>query len=129
EPATDGFGLSTTEELYQIDQAVPKPMLDTPDRNLLVSPTPQTLAVYDDLHAKLESMLSSNPDCPGDGNMDGVVDAKDLAEWRRIAHEWGLSSVYDFAINGIYDGLTNNLDEAVIQDNLGKTCEKTYALH
>lgn len=129
EPATDSFGSSTTEELYQINQAVPKPLLDTPDRNLLLSPTPQTQAIYDDLRAKLERMLASNPDCPGDGNMDGVVDAKDLAEWRRIAHEWGLSSVYDFASNGVFDGLTNNADEAVIQNNLGKTCEKTYALH
>lgn len=129
EPSTDSFGSSTTEELYQIDQAASKPLLDTTDRNLLLSPTPQTQAIYDDLRAKLESMLASNPDCPGDGNMDGLVNAQDLAEWRRIAHDWKGSSVYDFINNGVYDGKTDNLDEAVIQNNLGKTCEKTYALH
>src|SRR5690606_17573003 len=114
ESSTDSFGSATTEELYQINQAAPEPLLDTTDRNLLASPTPQTQAVYEDLRAKLERMLASNPDCPGDGNMDGVVNAQDLAEWRRIAHEWGLSSVYDFANNGVYDGKTDNLDEAVI---------------
>src|SRR5690606_14947176 len=119
--ADDSLGSSTTEELYQVDQAAPKPLLDTPDRNLLLSPTPEIQSVYKDLRAKLESMLASSPDCPGDGNMDGVVDARDLTEWRRIAHEWGLSSMYDLAINGAHDGVTNNLDEAVIQANLGKT--------
>ena len=41
-------------------------------------------------------MLASEPACLGDGNRDGVVDAEDLSEWRRIAADWGLSSVYDF---------------------------------
>ena len=128
-PATDAVELVTTEELYEVNQAAPKPLLDTPDRNLLPASTPETQATYDDLKAKLDKILASNPDCPGDGNMDGVVDGKDLAEWGRIAHAWGLSSVYDFLVNGVFDGLTNNLDEAVIQNNLGKTCDKTYALY
>ncbi|MGB6102252.1 MAG: sulfatase-like hydrolase/transferase [Pusillimonas sp.] len=128
EPATDSFGSITTEELYQIDQAAPTPLLDTPDLNLLLSPTPQIQGVYDDLLAKLDDILASSPDCPGDGNLDGVVDGKDLAEWSRIARNWGLSSVYDFMVGGVHDGLTNNVDEAVIQSNLGKTCEKSYAL-
>lgn len=129
ESATDSIGLVTTEELYEVNQAAPTPLLDTPDRNLLKAPTAETQATYDDLKAKLDNILASNPDCPGDGNMDGMVDGKDLADWGRIAKAWGLSSVYDFVVNGVYDGLTNNLDEAVIQNNLGTTCKKTYALH
>jgi len=35
--------------------------------------------------------------------------------------------VYDFEIDGVFDGLTNTLDAAVIQNNLGKTCAPSYA--
>lgn len=74
-------------------------------------------------------MLASEPTCPGDGNRDGVVDAEDLANWRRIASDWGLSSVYDFVIGGYYDGLTNQRDGDVIQRNLGKACAKSHAIY
>src|SRR5690606_5908279 len=127
---TDGFQLQSTDELFEINQATPVPLLDTPDRNLLAqAPNADTLRIYDNLRGKMESLLASQPDCPGDGNIDGVVDAKDLAEWRRIAQAWGLSSVYDFMINGVMDGLTNSLDESVIQNNLGKTCDRSYGVY
>lgn len=128
-PATDSFETVTVDELFEINQAAPLPLLDTPDRNLLASPTAEILAVYDELRGKMESLLASEPPCPGDGNRDGVVDVKDLAEWRRIAHEWGLSSVYDFMVDGVFDGLTNSIDEAVIQRNLGRTCDRTYGVY
>ncbi len=129
-PETDGFQLQSTDELFEINQATPVPLLDTPDRNLLAqAPNADTLRIYDNLRGKMESLLASQPDCPGDGNIDGVVDAKDLAEWRRIAQAWGLSSVYDFMINGVMDGLTNSLDESVIQNNLGKTCDRSYGVY
>ena len=104
-------------------------MLDTPDRNLRVNPGAEAQAAYDKLHATLTRILASEPDCPGDGNKDGVVNAQDLIQWRRIAHEWGLSSVYDSVVDGVHDGLTNNVDEAVIQNNLNKTCERSYAIN
>ncbi len=129
-PETDGFTLQRTEEFFQINQASPVPLLDTPDRDLLAGELDaDTRRVYDDLRAKLESILASQPECPGDGNIDGVVDAKDLEEWRRIAHDWGLSSVYDFMVDGVFDGLTNSVDAAVIQNNLGKVCERSYGVY
>lgn len=128
-PETDTIEWRTVEELFEINQAVPKPLLDTPDRNLLAAATPEVQEIYERLKSQMDSILASQPECPGDGNLDGVVDGRDLDEWGRIAHAWGLSSVYDFKINGVFDGLTNTLDAAVIQDNLGKRCPPTYALY
>ena len=127
--STDSLGSAVTEELFEINQAVGTPLLDTPDRNLLPATTTQTQAVYTDLKNKLDQMLASDPVCPGDGNRDGVVDGEDLSNWRRIAREWGLSSVYDFLFNNVSDGLTNEADASMIQINLGKTCPKTTAIY
>ncbi|GAA5235054.1 sulfatase-like hydrolase/transferase [Verticiella sediminum] len=128
-PATDTIDTQTEEELFEVNQAAPVPLLDTPDRNLLPATTTETQTTYNDLLATLDKLLASNPDCPGDGNMDGVVNAADLENWQRIAHEWGQSSVYDFVINGVRDGLTNTADASVIQNNLGKSCERTYGIY
>lgn len=132
-PATDKFETKTVYELYEINQAKPTPLLDTVDRQLAPSANAETQAAYNELFAKLGDILASNPDCPGDGNMDGVVNAEDLGNWARIAKTWGLSSVYDFVTStsaGFFrDGLTNNADEAVIQANLNKTCAPTYGLY
>lgn len=129
DPATDAIGTLVTEELYEINQAKPVPLLDTADRNLLPAATPEIQAIYNDLRAKLDRMLASNPDCPGDGNRDGVVNAEDLANWGRIAQDWGLSSVYDFMVNKVFDGRTNTVDGNIVQNNLGKTCEKSYGIY
>lgn len=126
---TDMCGTVVTNELYEVNQAVPEPLLDNPERNLLLSPTPAVLEIHDDLRAKLDAMLASEPDCPGDGNRDGIVDSEDLSNWRRIAADWGLSSVYDFVIGEHHDGLTNQLDGDLIERNLGMECGKSYALY
>lgn len=128
-PETDTIEWETVEELYEIDQAVPRPLLDTPDRNLLAAATPEVQQVYERLKAQMENILASNPECRGDGNLDREVNGRDLEEWSRIANVWGLSSVYDFKINGVFDGLTNSLDAAVIQENLGKPCPPSYAVY
>ena len=56
--------------------------------------------------------------CPGDGNIDLVVDQKDLNDWRFYSESYGLSSVYDFNL----DGLTNAEDELFIKKHLGLNC-------
>ncbi|TFL09999.1 arylsulfatase [Pusillimonas caeni] len=129
DPASGEHKEMATEELFEINQAAPVPLLDTADRNLLPTSDPQLEAIRKDLRAKLDDILASNPPCPGDGNIDRVVNAEDLSNWREIAHDWGLSSVYDFLTPEFRDGKTDNKDEAVIQANLGKTCERTYALY
>ncbi|WP_017523561.1 sulfatase-like hydrolase/transferase [Pusillimonas noertemannii] len=126
---TDDFKQEQFEELFQVNQAAPVPLLDTPDRNLLPPKNAGTLAVYDELAAKLDEIMASEPHCPGDGNIDGVVDGEDLKNWARIAQQWGLSSVYDAIVGGTRDGFTNSIDGDVIQNNLGKTCERTYAIY
>jgi len=127
---TQAAQTDVVEELYEIDQAVPHPLLDTPDRELLAnSPSPETLAVYDDLRDTLDKILASEPDCPGDGNKDGFVNAEDLENWRRVANGWGLSSVYDFVVGGVLDGLTNNTDEGIIQNSLNTTCPRAYGVY
>lgn len=130
-PATKTFETETVEELFEINQAVPRPLLDTAEagRNLLPPANAETQAIYDDLRTKLDRILASNPECPGDGNMDGVVNGEDLGQWARIAHAWGASSVYDFVTGQFRDGKTDNRDEAIIQANLGKTCERTYSIY
>jgi len=132
-PGENDYVTESVEELFLIDQAKPTPKLDRSDDNLLVGPgkaaNPDAQAAYNKLVALLDEMLASNPECPGDGNMDGVVDAKDLANWRRIANEWGLSSVYDFVTDAPRDGKTNHLDEQVVLSKLNTTCDKTYSIY
>jgi hypothetical protein len=76
---------------------------------------------YDALVARLAAVLSSQPPCPGDGNIDFVVNQKDLDDWRFYSASSGLSSVYDLNL----DGVTDDLDRAIIEQNLGTTCLST----
>jgi hypothetical protein len=63
-------------------------------------------------------VLASQPACPGDGNIDGVVDDLDLEDWQFYEQSTGLSSWYDLD----FDGLTNDLDREIITDHLVTTC-------
>jgi len=106
-------------EFYEIDEAVPIPKIDLAGTQLpLGSLTPDQQRNYTDLSAQLGALLASAPVCPGDGNIDSVVNQQDLANWAFYNQTWGLSSVYDFN----FDGLTNAADRAVIEQNLGRDC-------
>src|SRR5690606_26805222 len=115
--------------LFEVNQNSPQPKLDTLDSNLYPPATPELQQVFERLQGKMDEILAAEPECRGDGNLDRVVDGRDLEEWGRIAREWGASSVYDFAIDGMFDGLTNHLDGDVIQANLGKPCAPAYAVY
>jgi hypothetical protein len=70
----------------------------------------------------LSDILNSEGQCPGDGNVDGVVNGLDVSNWARF-HNKG-SSWYDFDLpitNG-YDAMTNKYDRDYILENLGRTC-------
>ncbi len=127
-----GIETKILEELYEINQAEGGPLLDS-GRDLLVDPlSPEAQAAYDELTIKLDSILASNPECPGDGNMDGVVNGEDLSNWSRIIRAWNKSSVYDFvvvAFGPFRNGITDGNDAKVIQDNLGTTCARTYGVY
>lgn len=127
--ASNTCGVVMSTEFYEVDQAAPTPLLDNADKNLLQGTlTAQAQQAYDDLSARLAALLASEPDCPGDGNRDGVVDATDQANWQRIAMDWGHSSVYDFPVDGVHDGLTNHVDGMVVQRNQGLECPRRDAV-
>lgn len=107
-----------TDELYAIDQDAPIPALDNPDRELLAAGSldAEAQAAYEALVAELEAIEQGNVQCPGDGNLDRVVDQTDLDNWAEFAAlNGGRSSWYDFN----HDGLTNEEDRAIIEANLG----------
>jgi len=67
----------------------------------------------------MQALLDSHVVCPGDGNLDGVVDAADVEGWQRFNRDTvGQSSWYDFN----HDGLTNEADLLIIQENMGRRC-------
>jgi hypothetical protein len=115
EPCVD----TAQTEFYEIDEAVPVPKLDGFGTALpLDRLTPLQQQNYDALSAQLAALLASQPDCPGDGNIDLMVDQRDLDDWRFYEQSTGLSSVYDLNI----DGLTNGNDESIILSNFGLDC-------
>jgi hypothetical protein len=108
-----------TLELFEIDEAVPVPKLDVEGAELPQGAlTAEQQTNYDALLAALTATLAQ-VSCPqdGDGNLDGVVDQKDLDNWATY-EAGGKSSPYDINL----DGLTDAADEAIIQANMGKDC-------
>jgi len=120
---------STQLQLYQIDETPVTPRIDYVQLNLITDPsnplnglTKEQAAAFTDLRRELNDILGSESQCPGDGNVDGVVDNLDISNWNRF-HKSG-SSWYDFDLtstNG-YDGQTNQADLNYIMQNLGRTC-------
>src|SRR5262249_50099139 len=83
----------TVTEFYEINQSAPLPKIDRPDgnfaNNLLTSPTlppqgltPEQLTNFNALYAELQTVLTSEPSCPGDGNLDKKVNGVDLGDWK-----------------------------------------------
>jgi hypothetical protein len=109
----------TDTEFYRINEDVPVPRIDRRDNELdIKNLNPEEQANYGELSAQLEAIQNSVPYCPGDGNIDFVVNRKDLEDWRFYAESTGASSVYDLNV----DGYTNSLDEGIIQTNIGLQC-------
>lgn len=118
----------TLTEFYEINEATPLPKIDRPKVNLLTSPNlppqglnPEQLANFDALYADLKSLQNSQPKCPGDGNLDMVVNEKDLKEWTLFSspHVKSRSSWYDLN----FDGQTNEVDQTIIKQHLGTQCQ------
>jgi hypothetical protein len=110
---------TTDIEFYEINEDAPLPRLDYAGTELpLDALSPAEQSSYDTLTGQLTAIRASVPDCPGDGNLDYVVDAQDITDWSFYATSSGLSTVYDLNL----DGLTDEADEAIIQANLGLDC-------
>ncbi len=110
---------STTTEFYQINEKAPVPKLDKEDADLLASGkklTRQEQRNYDELTAQLKALLASQPACPADINLDGIVNYLDIAEWSMFQElSMGNSSWADLNL----DGLTNDADLTIILQSLG----------
>jgi hypothetical protein len=128
-------GTTTEYQLYRINERVPIPLIDFPALNLIRPNLPNNgltkhqQGVFAELKQQLDQILDSSPQCPGDGNGDGVVDQTDIANWNSFAiQKGGVSSWYNFPTLGpngtpVYDGTTGPQDLAVIQNNFGKRCQ------
>lgn len=114
--------IESTDEFYHVNQDAPVPQLDNAPANLLLPAhhmTPAMQENYASLAGQMDDLLSSRVQCPGDGNLDLVVDEADVENWKHYStHNGGNSSWYDFN----HDGLTNEIDLATIEQNMGKDC-------
>ncbi|MGO8843690.1 MAG: sulfatase-like hydrolase/transferase [Methyloceanibacter sp.] len=110
---------TTSTEFYSVNEKVPVPKLDTANADLLATGTklnPQEQKNYDALTLQLKTLLASQPACPADINLDGVVNYLDIAEWAMFQElSAGNSSWADLNL----DGRTNGADLTIILQNLG----------
>lgn len=114
--------LASVDELFRVDEGAPFPRLDNGPGNLLerLGLTPQEQENYAALQEALRDIDAGNADCPGDGNLDRVVDGQDLAGWEEFSsRNGGRSSWYDFN----HDGRTDAADRALIESRLGQRCD------
>jgi hypothetical protein len=82
--------------------------------------TPEQQKNYDSLSRQLDRILNKQPECTGDGNVDGVVDEQDVSDWKYFARlSKGKSSWFDLDRNG----LTDAADLQIIRANLGTHCK------
>jgi arylsulfatase A-like enzyme len=126
-PSTDTGGPVTADEFYQINQDVPTPKIDKADLDLMPTRSSWSAALaaqYEALRSRLDSMLASQPACPGDGNIDNTVSALDGSNWETLSQTWGVSSAYDFNL----DGLTDNADLSVIASHPG-ACPRSSSVY
>ncbi|MFL6446785.1 MAG: hypothetical protein ACJ746_03765 [Bryobacteraceae bacterium] len=119
-------------QLYTIDEKPVTPLIEDPDNNNIIKDqnnptsgmTPEQVSNFQSLMNELNTILNSNTQCIGDGNADGKVDGQDVVNWAQFENRG--SSWYDFypfSTTGLYDGLTDQRDQSVIQQNLGRTCQ------
>jgi hypothetical protein len=116
--ASDSCVPSSSTEFYQINEKVPTPLLDEAGDDLLTNQpklTGRQQRNYNSLNQELDALLASQPICPGDINLDGVVNYLDIAEWGSLQAISTASSWAD--IN--QDGVTDGADLAIILQNQG----------
>ena len=121
-----------TYEFYHISDSGSQPLLDTEASNFLSQGrtiqdlTKEERKTYKKLENDLNKWKKTVPaNCPGDGNLDRVVDEKDIHGYYQFANESnggtgaGDSSWFDFNL----DGITNQVDLQIINSHLGQRCK------
>lgn len=124
-------GSTFTDEFYRISESKTLPKVDFAEDNLLktgaAALTKKQRANYNILQKELQSIVNSVTPCPGDGNLDRIVNQKDIQGWNKFsstsgkttANGGGQSSWYDLNL----DGLTDDQDKQIILNNLGNKCK------
>ena len=105
-------------EFYDLKPTRTNPVgLDNSPDNLLKKSrlTPTEQVNFGKLKATLDLILQSEPACPGDGNLDKVVNDEDV---QGVLTYWGLPSVFDFD----NDGVTDQADLDIAEANYGDQC-------
>ena len=136
DPVNPGEATETSvEEFYEINQNKGAPLLDRRGTEIYkqvkmdgvvvegqtinnLATTSGAAASYAAIVAYLEAEFASEPACPGDGNGDGAVDAKDVDGYERTVSRWTGSSVFDFD----HDGDTDADDKYIITTNFTPAC-------
>jgi arylsulfatase A-like enzyme len=109
-------------EFYDLTPTLANPVgLDNSPFDLLSGGplTSDQQANLDQLMAVLNSILASEPACPGDGTLDKMVDTNDI---NGLIADWGQSSVFDFN----NDGVTDQTDLQTLLDNYGDVCYQPW---
>ena len=87
------------------------------------------------LPCRLKRLEGSFANCPDDGNLDKVVNQKDLDDWAIFASTAAGFATPNSGGNGCWDdlgepsdhkrpdGLTNETDREIILENFGKKCK------
>jgi hypothetical protein len=136
-PTNDVYPDQKLVEFYEIDEAAPRPKLDKKGDALCADTlvdgvytqncpgaltTQQYRTNFANLSDTLVTIMNSEVSCPGDGNLDKIVDQADIKNWTLFSQipttPSPSSSWYDFN----HDGKTDADDLAMIQGNLGKRC-------
>lgn len=125
----DGPTPESREELYEVNESknVRELMLDREGNALYIKANGKV--VYDALDSEaadakaaiedyVEKLFASDPQCPGDGNGDLVVNYKDLVDYRSTVRTWTGSSTFDFN----YDAVTDKDDLEVIFGGIKTLC-------
>ncbi len=130
---------TTTNEFYKIDEVAPIPQIDKDGDNLCTSPgcpnglTGAQLQTYNKLFADMQDTLNSEPACPGDGNLDKLVNFRDIDLWTFfsiISHGESstqnlTSSWYDLNL----DGFTDFKDLKIIRQHFNTNCNPPQKPH
>jgi len=111
------------DEFYKVDQNIPLPTLDREGNNRLATGAPPLTDLeqinYSSLLGALTSYQESVVDCQGDGNLDLLVNSLDISNYKTFSRMGNGSSWYDINL----DGLTNNSDLSIINQNKGINCQ------
>ncbi len=113
-------------EFYPINEDLQNPQIDKSGDSLCTSTgcpdglSGDALSNFNQLLAAQQATLASEPACPGDGNIDKSVNQLDIQDWQLMATlSEGTSSWYDLNL----DGVTDNQDLKIIQQNLANNCQ------